>query len=91
MGFSRQEYWSGVPLPSPDLSLGVMEIKTKINKYIFKSNFNRFYCSLLVLLGLLLLANRVSVHRRHDGNRYAHEFMFKYKQTRGSKRLVKIN
>ena len=21
MGFSRQEYWSGVPLPSPDLSL----------------------------------------------------------------------
>ena len=20
MGFSRQEYWSGVPLPSPDLS-----------------------------------------------------------------------
>ena len=33
MGFSRQEYWSGVPLPSPDLSLGVMEIKTKINKW----------------------------------------------------------
>ena len=22
MGFSRQEYWSGVPLPSPDLRLG---------------------------------------------------------------------
>ena len=22
MGFSRQEYWSGVPLPSPKLSLG---------------------------------------------------------------------
>ena len=22
-GFSRQEYWSGVPLPSPDLSLGL--------------------------------------------------------------------
>ena len=29
-------------------------------------------------MGLLLLANRVSVHRRHDGNGYALEFMFKY-------------
>ena len=31
MGFSRQEYWSGVPLPSPDLLPRVMEIK--INKW----------------------------------------------------------
>ena len=23
MGFSRQEYWSGVPLPSPEVSLGI--------------------------------------------------------------------
>ena len=22
MGFSRQEYWSGVPLPSPEMNLG---------------------------------------------------------------------
>jgi len=22
MGFSRQEYWSGVPLPSPDIAIG---------------------------------------------------------------------
>ena len=27
MGFSRQEYWSGLPLPSP------MEVKTKVNKW----------------------------------------------------------
>ena len=33
MGFSRQEYWSGVPLLSPDLFPRVMEIKTKINKW----------------------------------------------------------
>ena len=33
MGFSRQEYWSRVPLPSPDPSPRVMEIKTKINKW----------------------------------------------------------
>ena len=25
MGFSRQEYWSGVPLPSPELTLGSIE------------------------------------------------------------------
>ena len=31
MGFSRQEYWSGLPLPSPPPRL--MEIKTKINKW----------------------------------------------------------
>ena len=33
MGFSRQEYWSRVPLPSPDPSPRVMEIKTKVNKW----------------------------------------------------------
>ena len=36
MGFSRQEYWSGVPLPSPDVILeasnylGVDEVAKKI-------------------------------------------------------------
>ena len=30
MGFSRQEYWSGVPLPSPNLTLIVLKTyKTK--------------------------------------------------------------
>ena len=24
MGFSRQEYWSGVPLPSPSITLGTL-------------------------------------------------------------------
>jgi len=27
MGFSRQEYWSGVPLPSPYLKLDYIKIK----------------------------------------------------------------
>ena len=35
MGFARQEYWSGVPLPSPSESLG------KPNIYIC---FQRFEC-----------------------------------------------
>ena len=26
MGFSRQEYWSGLPLPSPDIALGAVYI-----------------------------------------------------------------
>jgi len=33
MGFSRQEYWSGVPLSSLDPPPRVMEIKTKVNKW----------------------------------------------------------
>ena len=27
MGFSRQEYWSGVPLPSPEVSLEFFKSK----------------------------------------------------------------
>ena len=30
MGFSRQEYWSGVPLPSPSLVIREMNIKTTV-------------------------------------------------------------
>ena len=31
MGFSRQEYWSGVPLPSPSLILWVVKLHCKLN------------------------------------------------------------
>ena len=34
MGFSRQEYWSGVPLPSPSLVFREIQIKTTINAVI---------------------------------------------------------
>ena len=33
LGFSRQEHWSGLPLPSLDPPPRVMEIKTKVNKW----------------------------------------------------------
>ena len=35
MGFSRQEYWSGVPLPSPASSLTILQnnVKRNLNKY----------------------------------------------------------
>ena len=32
MGFSRQEYWSGVPLPSPDWHIHTTKFKIKTNK-----------------------------------------------------------
>ena len=33
MGFSRQEYQSGVPLPSPDPPPRLKEIKPQVNKW----------------------------------------------------------
>ena len=33
MGFSRQEYWSGVPLPSPFLNLTLREIVLKVKDF----------------------------------------------------------
>ena len=35
MGFSRQEYWSGLPLPSPE-SITPSRFKIEIGKLIFK-------------------------------------------------------
>ena len=34
MGFSRQEYWSGVPLPSPNTSYEEMQIKTTMRYHL---------------------------------------------------------
>ena len=31
MGFSRQEYWSGLPSPSPSLGIREMQIKTAVS------------------------------------------------------------
>ena len=45
MGFSRQEYWSGVPLPSPILSTYSAKMKNLIWGKLIKS----------VLIGLLSL------------------------------------
>ena len=35
MGFSRQEYWSGVPLPSPAISLYIVAIKMSCSNYTY--------------------------------------------------------
>ena len=42
MGFSRQEYWSGVSLPSPSLTKGRFKLKDKKkNKLKDKEDTNR--------------------------------------------------
>ena len=49
MGFARQEYWSGLPLPSPLLGL------TKITFTIFKFIFTIFYFLPFLFLCFLFL------------------------------------
>ena len=39
MGFSRQEYWSGVPLPSPVTGLAFIKIVSRISSLNFVVSF----------------------------------------------------
>ena len=53
MGFSRQEYWSGVPLPSPINDLGCLYFSVKF-KVIFKIiHPHLLLCSIFCILKLL--------------------------------------
>ena len=36
MGFSRREYWSGVPLPSPEMKLVVSKGKTSVPEHMLQ-------------------------------------------------------
>ena len=47
MGFSRQEYWSGVSLPSPTLVLEFINLKTEILYHL--TSINTFHPSLQLL------------------------------------------
>ena len=40
MGFSRQEYWSGVPLPSPSLIYGALKKMIQTNLFIYKTEID---------------------------------------------------
>ena len=59
MGFSRQEYWSGVPLPSPLLPWcnissnppTTLPVMPKIN-----NRFNKYFCSSYIVPGTTLRA-----------------------------------
>ena len=48
MGFSRQEYWSGVPLPSPKRSNRGVKNKIKKLKYDNSKNISRTFSGVLV-------------------------------------------
>ena len=53
MGFSGQEYWSGVPLPSPMLSLmrrNLTRVKLSIVVVLFYFNFQLFIASILTFV-----------------------------------------
>ena len=45
MGFSRQEYWSGVPLPSPHVSTGrdKTPLKRKNTSYVSEKEFQEIF------------------------------------------------
>ena len=36
MGFSRQEHWSGVPLPSPNYTMRDIKNTTKVDRILIK-------------------------------------------------------
>ena len=58
MGFSRQEYWSGVPLPSLNEGLGEPKLKHGSTKIVIQSVIHRltagFRCKYLVIIHCML-------------------------------------
>ena len=62
MGFSRQEYWSGVPLPSPVDILGISKLKwTGMGEFNSDDHFI-YYCGQESLRrnGVPIMANKES-------------------------------
>ena len=59
MGFSRQEYWSGLPLPS--LFLPLVKKKTRITTIFF---FQAMQRCLLLCMGFLNYFCNISIHRQ---------------------------
>ena len=72
MGFSRQEYWSGVPLPSPNISFrSTKTFVSTVSLMLLKVHVHSFSCSSRVFLwwGTPIVLPRpcirnLSVHRK---------------------------
>ena len=62
MGFSRQEYWSGVPLPSLTLHDSPYQSSRQITSFFtkLKSAYYSFYPSVLTLVSILPLPQSVT-------------------------------
>ena len=54
MGFSRQEYWSGVPLPSPYHYLGEHKYKLYLSA-VFIQDVSENFCNTEELLDLVFI------------------------------------
>ena len=59
MGFSRQEYWSGVPLPSLNLSLRSSNTEMNFTDIIMCPNLERWDCKQLACYSSFLLVQGV--------------------------------
>ena len=67
MGFSRQEYWSGVPLPSPIAKRGMLNSQTLIHLFLliavssFASGTPKLCYLVHAHLGLLYLLSKLTL------------------------------
>ena len=75
MGFSRQENWSGVPLPSPDSSYPVLKTEGALYKHSFilsiiksfSSYFSKYIVSVHHTSGLVLPLRSPQNSKRYEG------------------------
>ena len=69
MGFSRQQYWSGVPLPSPDYAQQILDVSDSLTSDICLSCLVKLLCfgslSCVLKAGRCLQTESLHDHRNH--------------------------
>ena len=79
MGFSRKEYWSGVPLPSPHTTLYMVLTTTTKLKYGISSSEKQLKLSILKLLAQHFLFKHIIICTTEWNNTKI--IMYKYTHT----------
>ena len=73
MGFSRQEYWSGVPLPSPyDLAIPLLSIHTEENRIERDTCTPMFIAALFFIVRTWKQPDKKAVVHMHNGVLFSH-------------------
>ena len=73
MGFSRQEYWSGVPLPSPyDLAIPLLSIHTEENRIERDTCTPMFIAALFFIERTWKQPDKKAVVHMHNGVLFSH-------------------